>query len=125
MSYRIRYLSLALAVAWAGVIFILSSQPGTYVPLLFAGQDKLLHALVFSVLGFLALGAMKPAGRGYTWIQFVLAIALTGAYGVLDEVHQHFVPGRVTDIYDALADITGAILGTGVLYVLNRWRYRG
>ena len=125
MSNRLRYLSLLLAVVWAGLIFILSSQPGTHVPLLFAGQDKLLHALVFSVLGFLVLGAMKPAGRGYTWIQFVFAIALTGVYGVLDEVHQHFVPGRVTDIYDALADFTGAILGAGVLYALNRWRYRG
>jgi VanZ family protein len=30
---------------------------------------------------------------------------------VLDEIHQHFVPGRTPEVLDVLADIGGGLLG--------------
>ena len=60
-----RYLFLALAIAWAGVIFYLSSQRGIDTPTLFPGQDKLFHLMAFGMLAFLAMGAMRPAASGY------------------------------------------------------------
>jgi VanZ family protein len=38
----------------------------------------------------------------------LLAIVLAIAYGVSDEFHQRFVPGRSSDVYDVLADAEGA-----------------
>ena len=29
----------------------------------------------------------------------MIAVAIAGLYGILDEVHQHFVPGRMPDVY--------------------------
>lgn len=118
-------LSLLLALTWAGVIFFLSSQPGTDTPPPFPHMDKLLHALVFGILGTLILGAMRPGTHGHSQAQALTALAIAATYGVLDEIHQHFVPGRMPDVLDVLADITGAALGIWLLHTAVRRRYRG
>jgi VanZ family protein len=118
-------LSLLLALAWAGVIFFLSSQPGTDTPLPFPHMDKLLHGLVFGILGLLVLGAMRSGKHGHRRTQVWTALAIAGSYGVLDEIHQHFVPGRMPDAFDVLADLTGAALGIWLLHTIIRRRYRG
>ena len=116
MPNTLRILFLLCTLGWAGVIFYLSSQPGADIPPLFFGQDKLLHALVFGILGFFTLGAMKTAADGYRPFQPWLAVILVTVYGVLDEFHQHFVPGRSPDINDVMADAAGGILGVWLLY---------
>jgi VanZ family protein len=115
-----RFLSLLLAIAWAGVIFYLSSQPGIDTPLLFPGQDKLFHLIAFGLLGFLLMGSMKTTSSGYRTMQVWFVVALVATYGVLDEFHQYFVPGRSVEIYDALADATGGLLGAWSMYYLMR-----
>jgi VanZ family protein len=116
-----RYLFLALAIGWAGVIFYLSSQPGIDTPLLFPGQDKLFHLIAFGLLGFLLMGSMKTTSSGYRTMQVWFVVALVATYGVLDEFHQYFVPGRSVEVYDALADATGALLGAWSMYYLVRF----
>lgn len=118
-------LSLLLALTWAGVIFFLSSQPGTDTPPPFPHMDKLPHALVFGILGTLVLCAMRPGTYGYSRAHALTALAIAATYGVLDEIHQHFVPGRMPDVLDVLADITGAALGIWLLHTAVRRRYRG
>ncbi len=111
MSPALRTLFMAMAIGWAAVIYLLSSQTGLDVPPLFPGQDKVLHALVFAILGFLVAGTLLPAVHQTRKRHIVMAIGLIAAYGMLDEVHQHFVPGRMPDVLDVLADISGGILG--------------
>ncbi len=111
MSPALRTLFIAMAIGWATVIYVLSSQTGLDVPPLFPGEDKLLHALVFAILGFLVAGALLPAVHQTRKRHIVMAIGLIAAYGMLDEVHQHFVPGRMPEVLDVLADISGGILG--------------
>jgi VanZ family protein len=41
------------------------------------------------------------------------AFLFTIVYGILDEVHQMYVPGRSPDVYDAMADAFGALLFGG------------
>ncbi|MEN8206834.1 MAG: VanZ family protein [Pseudomonadota bacterium] len=115
-----RFLFLALAITWAGVIFYLSSLPGIDTPSLFPGQDKLFHMVAFGILGFLLMGGMKVTTRGYRNGQAWFVVALVVLYGLLDEFHQYFVPGRTMDIYDALADAAGGLLGVWTMYYLAR-----
>ncbi len=114
----LRYLSLLLALGWAAVIYHLSSQPGTDVPPLFFGQDKLFHVIAFGILGFLGMGSARAGTQGYKSRQVWLAITVVTLYGVLDEFHQHFVPGRVADVYDVIADMVGGMLGAWVMFLL-------
>ena len=124
-SPLIRHLSLLLAIGWATAIFILSSQAGDELPPLISGLDKLLHALVFGVLGVLVLGSMKTSSRGvYTPGQALIAVVLVTLYGILDEFHQRYVPGRSAELLDIAADAVGGIIGVGIAWVLMKSRAR-
>ena len=123
-SPLIRHLSLLLAIGWATAIFILSSQVGDALPPLLSGLDKLLHALVFGVLGVLVLGSMKTSSRGYTPGQAWIAVGLVTLYGILDEFHQRYVPGRSAELLDIAADAVGGIIGVGIAWVLMKSRAR-
>jgi VanZ family protein len=124
MPNTFRTLFLLCALCWAGVIFYLSHLPGADIPPLFYGEDKLLHAFVFGILGLFTLGAMKTTPDGYRPFQPWLAVILVTVYGVLDEFHQHFVPGRTTDIFDVIADAVGGMLGVWLLYRFIKARLR-
>jgi len=39
------------------------------------------------------------------------AVLVSAIYGVLDEVHQYFVPGRFLSLTDAVLNLIGALLG--------------
>jgi VanZ family protein len=47
----------------------------------------------------------------------VLALAIAAGYGIFDEFHQSFVPGRSADIRDWFADVSGALIGIGVCWL--------
>ena len=111
---RVR-LAWTLTAAWACLIFVLSSIPGRNLPRIeLMTHDKLLHATVYSVLGglcFLALRATVPIGTGRL---IALAVLLAALYGLSDEFHQLFVPGRSADLRDAAADTAGALVGASI-----------
>jgi VanZ family protein len=44
------------------------------------------------------------------------AVAISSIYGVTDEYHQLFVPGRTFDRLDLLADALGSLLGGAALW---------
>ena len=114
----VRYLFLLLAVSWAGVLYYLSAQPGIGKPLLFIHEDKILHFIAFGLLGFLAMGAIRAKGDTHHNWQVWLIVLLVGLYGVVDEFHQRFVPGRDASIYDIAADMAGGVMGAWVMYFL-------
>jgi VanZ family protein len=124
MPNTLRNLFLLCALGWAGVIFYLSHLPGADIPPMFYGEDKLIHAFVFGILGIFTLGAMKTRADGYRAFQPWLAVTLVTAYGVLDEFHQHFVPGRTPDIHDVMADAVGGMLGIWLSYRFLKARFR-
>ena len=69
------------------------------------------HSIGYALLGALLLRALAR-GRlsGVTWGRALAAIVLATLYGVSDEAHQSFVPGRTPDRFDVLADCVGAAL---------------
>ena len=115
-----RLISLTCALLWAALIYYLSDQPSIDIPPAFPYQDKLLHLAAYFVLGLLSLGAMQPGRTGYRAGQAGLAILLAGLYGLSDELHQRFVPGRHASLADVAADFTGVLLGVGLLFLLMR-----
>jgi VanZ family protein len=44
------------------------------------------------------------------------AVLFSTAYGLTDEIHQHFVPPRQMDGLDLLADASGAALAAVIMY---------
>jgi VanZ family protein len=106
-------------------IFVASSVPGTQVPALM--WDKLAHLLVYAALGasyLVALSGGRPSG--VTANSTGLAIVLSFLYGLSDEVHQMFTPGRSPDVLDVAADTVGAGAGAVFVWVLVLiWRALG
>lgn len=91
-------------VAWAALLFWQSASTGDggLLERLPPGSDKLAHALAYLVLG--ALGSLATGSRPAGALLAVL-------YGISDEIHQSFVPGRFPDLWDLVADSVGALVG--------------
>jgi VanZ family protein len=61
---------------------------------------------------------------GVTWTAGLAAIVLATMYGVSDEFHQSFVPGRSPDRFDVVADCVGATIGVALGWLagaVHRW----
>ncbi len=115
MAQTIRTLSLWLAIGWMATLFYLSSQPILPTPDLFTYQDKLFHAVAYGLLGVLLLMSFRYQAPRYTGIQIALAVGIASLYGISDEIHQSFVPGREADVLDWVADTVGALTATLIL----------
>ena len=119
------YLSLWLPpIAWMGLIFLLSSLPVKAIPEAPPWSYVLAHFTEFFVLAALMLRAINGGlGQRAGLLTVAVAFALTIAYGMLDELHQAFVPGRVPDFFDICVDATGAaaacLLLAAVLLVVH------
>ncbi len=89
-------------IYYASSIPDLASLPGGV-------SDKTAHFAAYAVLAALALRGFaggRWAGVGVRSAFWALAVA--AGYGVLDELHQRFVPGRYAAVDDWVADAFGA-----------------
>lgn len=113
-----RAVAWVLALAWAGFLFLQSSSSdaGSFLARFPEGSDKVVHAIAYAVLAaLLTVASGRPA----------VAVLVAVAYGVSDEVHQAFVPGRSPDVLDLLADAVGAGIGAWTARALWRMRTAG
>jgi len=126
LNRQFRIVSLLLALAWMGVIFYLSGLPDIKPPGVELGFDKIYHAGAYGLLAALYMGAMKPGKQGYGPAHVLIATVLAGLYGLSDEWHQSFVPPRMPDVWDLVADIIGALIATtSVAIILRQTGKRG
>lgn len=111
---RSRVVSLWLpVVAWAALIFVLSSVHSldSGLGVWDEALRKLAHATEYAVLGALLERALSRP---------LPALALGLAYAVSDELHQHFVPGRTGDPRDVAIDALGVFVGIALYRRLRR-----
>jgi VanZ family protein len=100
----------ALLSGWCAALWTLSSQPdpeefvGVRIPL----NDKVEHGLAYAAGGALAVAAFGAVRRMPPW---AAAVVFCGAWGISDEIHQSFVPGREASGADVGADALGAAAG--------------
>lgn len=115
----VRWFAVAL---WAGMIFVLSNQPGLAV-----SDDRgvdltlrhLAHIVVYAVLtvllGWALAGPRVPSRR-----VVVVAGVVAFLYGISDEWHQTFVPSRTGQAVDLIWDGIGVFIGGVILWTVMR-----
>jgi len=80
------------------------------------------HIAAYAGLGALTARATAKGLRHVSWRAVVCAVLISSLYGVTDEYHQLFVPGRSFDVLDMLADFIGSVVGAGAVGVWGRIR---
>ena len=114
-------LHVALPLLFMALLYWLSSLPGTPTP-----EDTALYGLFYWVPSTAQNALHVPAYAVLSWTWWwalgawlrvpgaraISACAIASAYGVFDEWHQSFVPGRYASLTDIALDVAGAVLGT-------------
>jgi VanZ family protein len=128
------------AVAWAGLIFYLSTGTfgGSFTSSLLSQILHVLHLSVshptfetlhhlvrksahlteYAIFAILLYGSRRDE-RPFDWLprRALGCLAIAAAYSLTDEFHQMFVPGRGPSIVDCGIDTVGAGLGLFLFYV--------
>lgn len=104
-------------------IYLLSDQPKLpEIPSLSGQITSILgHFGAFLVLAVLVWWALSTVDLELRR-RYLVAFAVTVLYGVSDEWHQSFVPGREPDILDVITDAIGAAAGLLAIHLAHRSR---
>ncbi len=107
-------------------LFVLSTLPGhdPFLNSAFFLSDKIEHIIAYFVLGMsvcMWIPSQKWFKKPFAW--GVLVILICTFFGVSDEYHQSFVPGRSgNDFGDLAADFIGSFLAPVVYFILLKLR---
>ena len=95
------------AVIFLILITIGSSIPGSNIPELYIfSSDKILHILEYSILGYLLVNILNDK----TNYPGLVTIFLGFLFGIMDEIYQSTVLGRLPSSFDVIADVIGLTL---------------
>ena len=96
----------------------------THTPVRIAKQiehgDKVMHAVAYGGLAF-CLFVVLAMFRRIRASSYGIVWAVVAVYGVIDEWLQGFVPNRVPDPKDWIADVLGATAALIAAYLLHGW----
>jgi len=76
---------------------------------------KSAHVVVFGTFATLVYRALKESGADKVSAGY-LAILAAIVYGILDEIHQSFTPGRGSTFRDVIFDTIGAVLAIYLIW---------
>ncbi|MFH1776863.1 MAG: VanZ family protein [Candidatus Omnitrophota bacterium] len=95
-------------LAYAALIFFLSSRPRMPEVISLPFMDKFAHFIEYAIFSLLIARALKGTKNNWRFNLKIIAIIFAIFYAFFDEVHQSFVPGREMDSLDLLCDGLGA-----------------
>ena len=95
------------------IVFWLSSM--SEVPGAHYFWAKLLHTVGYAGLGVLAMRAFHGGFTPPRLVPTLYAAAAVVLWGISDEFHQSFVPGRDASPWDVLADSIGFLLAVAMI----------
>jgi VanZ family protein len=101
-----------LLLAYMRFIFILSSIRGRGIPSALSSYDKLIHFFLYLILSLIFTYFLSGLESGLA--QIILEFAtffFIAIYGLSDDVHQTFTPGRNFEVLDIVTDVFGGITG--------------
>ena len=112
------------AVVWGLFLLALTSWPSPpEVPIVSAipDFDKLVHAFLYGVEGFLLHRAIAwPASATSAWLRALAVAGAISVWAMADEIHQVWIPGRSMEATDALSDTAGGFAGALAAAILGR-----
>jgi len=97
-------------IGYALLIFALSSIKSASFPTVgFKLADKFIHLGEYGLFAFILTRFLVQLGwkNPYIW-----AVLIASFYGITDEIHQFYVPGRTMEVYDWMADTLGGLAGS-------------
>lgn len=103
-------------LVWMSVIFRASSISS--YPEHITGPEwpgRVAHLGEYGILSLLYLIALRGTSQLNKLQLFLISIVLTTLYGISDEIHQLYVPGRSAEAFDILLNFMGAV-GGAVLF---------
>ncbi|MDD3807034.1 MAG: VanZ family protein [Candidatus Marinimicrobia bacterium] len=115
-----------LTLLYLALIFIQSSIPSNKIPQIkILSSDKIIHAGIYFIATLLIYLAIREhqvlKSNKIAWMTFII----TAVYGITDEIHQYFVQGRDSNIFDFFADVVGILLGLLVVHIFRRkWQIK-
>lgn len=117
--------SVVVLMFYMGVIFWISSLPSEQLtpPESGAGitiSASIKHVGEYAVLGIL-MSLVIAQVSNKTRSTILYSFLFSSCYGILDEVHQFFVPTRFCTFSDMYADVVGSVMG--VLFYVAFSRY--
>lgn len=105
-------------ILYCAFIYWLPDQPSLPAPVLFMHQDKVMHTGAYFILSFFTVRAFRHLSTSLSTLM-ISSLIFISLYGASDEWHQSFVPGRMSDTLDWLADTLG-----GIIFLSFYYRYR-
>ncbi len=116
----LKLINLIILTSYCSLIFYLSSRSSLPTPLLFPHQDKLMHMGAYFIMAILAWRLFKDFFNFYAAL--LISFCFCSLYGISDEWHQAYVPGREADLLDWLADSLGAAIALVSIQLLDKKR---
>jgi VanZ family protein len=109
-----------LPLAYMAAIWIMSSNPSdALVELPNQGVDRFikesLHLVEFGILYALLVLAALTTGR-FTPVMSFAFMGIAVLYGLLDEIHQSFVPYRSATLIDFIKDVIGVLAASHFIH---------
>ena len=110
-------------IAYCLCIFVLSAQSFLSVPTTVPSADKGAHAILYAGLGYVWARAVQRSWPTQApGMILVSSFVFTALYGASDEWHQFYVPERLAEVRDVVADTIGGTLGGLGFVVWQRMR---
>ncbi|GDY03034.1 hypothetical protein LBMAG49_23630 [Planctomycetota bacterium] len=116
-SARSAVLRALAAVLGMGAIWWSSAQPGRAMgdAIVISFLHNCGHIVAFGGLFTLVLFALSPV-KLWSFRHALIALIVAVCYGITDELHQRFVPGRHCSVSDGITDFAGALFASAVLF---------
>lgn len=95
------------------LILALTSIPSNSLPTGLNISDKLNHLMAYFGLAVLLNLTLhfQMKWEISLWKGAILTLIIASLYGILDEWHQNYIPGRFAEVADWVANFLGALLG--------------
>jgi VanZ family protein len=119
-KHKVLFIYVPLALYWI-LLVTATSLPGQDVPDMHI-SDKIEHFAAYGGLAVLLsfTYSFQKKIKILAEYPFLLTIFTISLYGMLDELHQKFIPGRSCDVKDWIADTTGALLGILIVFSIKK-----
>jgi VanZ family protein len=112
---RHNWIALIISIAIAVFIFYISGlQGGPAITFSFPLKAVIYHIGIFFLFCMFLMIALSR-GKSKDWLFF--AIIFSFFYGITDELHQHFVPGRHVSVGDFLINAVGITFASLIYYI--------